>query len=531
MILDEGGRVVSRAHKPRWLPRAAAVLMALFMWFPVGAIPAAAAGEITAADQWWFKPTKLDKLKARGLDGSGVTIAVIDGNPDLSVPELKGVDATVTNPCSVQSDISTRSHGTTILALLGSRLYGWAPKATFKFYVGYFSQDKDAGVTMSCPEGVHGQTSALINQAVTDGANIVSISSGGVTGDHDNQTGLAVARAVSKGVAVVFAAGNSSSPFMGQAGLNGVVGVGAAGTDSKRAAFSNYGDGLTVMAPGVDIAGRYPDSTGTKLETGLGDGTSFAAPMVAGALALAKQAFPNATMNQLERSLIGTALNADSWNILWGYGNFNPTALTTEDPSGFPDTNPFIERNPIRPPTKEQYADYLDGLVGPGWLPNAPEYIYRGTDPKVVNAYPAQSKPGTSPRYKTVPPETPWPPPSPTPTPTSTPVRQPAFRVPEPATMMAIMIGIIAVVVIGTVAAVMVINRRARHRFTPPPTAAGGQMMHGTYPAGPPPGPFGPPPAQPPTPTSPPPANYPPPTYPGGPPTPPTVPYYGPPGT
>ena len=50
------------------------------------AVPAHAADPITAADQSYFAYYHLDQARAKGYTGKGVTIALIDGEVDTTVP-------------------------------------------------------------------------------------------------------------------------------------------------------------------------------------------------------------------------------------------------------------------------------------------------------------------------------------------------------------------------------------------------------------------------------------------------------------
>ena len=56
----------------------------------IPAAPAHAADTITAADQAYFSYYGLDRARAKGYTGEGVTIAMIDGKVNTSVPELAG---------------------------------------------------------------------------------------------------------------------------------------------------------------------------------------------------------------------------------------------------------------------------------------------------------------------------------------------------------------------------------------------------------------------------------------------------------
>ena len=92
------------------------------------AAPAHAADPITAADQSYFTYYHLDQARAKGYSGKGVTIALIDGEVDTTVPELAGATIIDKSPCTVTSSPFSKTHGTAIASLLVSKTYGVAPR-------------------------------------------------------------------------------------------------------------------------------------------------------------------------------------------------------------------------------------------------------------------------------------------------------------------------------------------------------------------------------------------------------------------
>ena len=366
----------------------------------IPAAPANAADTITAADQPYFAYYGLDRARAKGYTGEGVTIAMIDGKVDTSVPELAGADITVKIPCTINSTPVVENHGTGVASVLVSSAYGIAPNATLLAYQmnlgangGTPGQDcLDSGNAVRS-EGVW-----LFNQAMNDGAQIINLSASSEDGSDSMK--WTVARAMSSGVIIVAAAGNDgkNNDALSMSKWSGVVGVTAISTDGARQDYSSWGEGVVTTSIGGPVLFR-------NLQTGASDsvfGTSVASPIVAGFLALAKQRWPQATSNQLLQLLVKTGLNPDhGWNKYAGFGGIDPGAMLNTDPSQFPDENPLAQKQGGSSPTPEEVQQYADGVVDPTEIVNDSSYTYRGLDESKLkdglNVYPTHL--GTSPRY------------------------------------------------------------------------------------------------------------------------------------
>lgn len=120
------------------------------------------------------------------------------------------------------------------------------------------------------------------------------------------------------GIPVVVASGNGSvegraAPVGFPACVEGFVSVGAVDKSAEVANFSNSGPTLDVLAPGVGIWSSVLEASGSRIRQHYDafDGTSMAAPHVAGGMALLRQAAPRATVEELLASLKATGQRID----------------------------------------------------------------------------------------------------------------------------------------------------------------------------------------------------------------------------
>lgn len=143
-----------------------------------------------------------------------------------------------------------------------------------------------------------------------------------------------------QGVIIVAAAGNdNSSTLMFPASYGGVFSVSATDYAGNRAPYSNYGSQVDIAAPGgntaADLNGDgYPDGVlSTLVDDSSGNrnsslqfyqGTSMAAPHIAGVFALMKSVYPGLTPTTVDAMLQSGLLTTDMGSVgrddVYGYG-------------------------------------------------------------------------------------------------------------------------------------------------------------------------------------------------------------------
>ena len=338
----------------------------------------------------------LDSARAKGITGKGVIIALIDAPVDTSDPELAGATIVDKSRCTIEASMDSRYHANGMAAVLVSQNYGVAPDATLYVYQMSIRKDPSAG---TCLQNGHKQDTyaTLINQAIDDGAQIISISQDSV--DHSENLKWAIARAMSQGVIIVNSAGNNArDDNNNQLGWwSGVVGVSAIGTDGKFTSYSSWGNGVTTTAVGGPINVRKFDTGNTTTTIG----TSNSAALVSGFLALARAKWPNATPNQILQLLVNTTQNPDGkWDKYTGYGAIDPGKMANTDPSQYPDENPLAQKEGGSSPTVEEVRNYSDGVISPFTATLPTSYVYRGLD-EIALSSTHNAHLGTSPRYHT----------------------------------------------------------------------------------------------------------------------------------
>jgi subtilisin family serine protease len=176
------------------------------------------------------------------------------------------------------------------------------------------------------------------------GAKVISMSLGG--GDSTTlHTAVTNAYANGNGALIVAAAGNDGADgkFADTypAAYDGVLAVGASDRNDERAFFSQSGDFVDVAAPGVGMVSTVPGGGQCTA-----DGTSFAAPYVAGVAALLKEKHPEWKASQIATRIEETAQRPGRGpNGFIGWGVVDPVAALSDDstPGTAPEPDPPVK--------------------------------------------------------------------------------------------------------------------------------------------------------------------------------------------
>jgi hypothetical protein len=265
------------------------------------------AGQIGAPTAW-----------QAGLDGTGVTVAVIDSGIDAGHPDLAGKVTAEQNFVADSEDRLDRlGHGTHVASIIagtgvasGGEYRGVAPGAKLI--------DAKACTVDGCPE------SALLDAmhwvAADEHAKVVNMSLGAYDDPSVDPLEQAVTDLSSQyGTLFVIAAGNDG-PAAGvesPGDVDAALTVGAIDGDGNLADFSSRGPRAgdaalkpDITAPGVDITAALSKDSGGPAGDSYIDhsGTSMATPHVAGAAAILLQRSPELSGPALKATLMASAV-------------------------------------------------------------------------------------------------------------------------------------------------------------------------------------------------------------------------------
>ncbi|MFB9201442.1 S8 family serine peptidase [Nonomuraea spiralis] len=315
------------------------VLLAAVLGLGVTAAPAAAAPadetctpepgvvKLPGGEPWAQK--RLDiKTAWRLSTGAGVRVAVIDSGLDVKHPQLPWLAEFVDFTGTGYTDCV--GHGTAVTGIIAGRVYpgvafhGVAPRAT----VIELKQSSQA-------EGHVATLAAAIDKAVQLKADVINIS---IKAADNPALKAAVRNALANDIVIVAAAGNITDKkedvpaYPGS--YEGVLAVGSATPDGRRADSSNTATPVAVLGPGVGVIAPWPGGA-YKLDL---EGSSFGAAYVSGTAALVRARFPHLDQEQVRRRIIATADGSVGEGT--GAGMVNPvqavSAVLPFEPAGRP---------------------------------------------------------------------------------------------------------------------------------------------------------------------------------------------------
>jgi len=295
-----------------------------------------------------------------------VTIAIVDTGVDPEHQDLagafwthpetgaKGYDHLRRTSSSIYVDPGADWHGTAVAGIAAARaddgygMAGVAPEVSVMVHRIYASASSSEPPTQSS----YTLATTAIRDATAAGADVILLPWGGTVADDALLSALQDAD-----VPVVAAAGNDGQDltndpsivrFPAMYRLPNLVTVAASDYDGglldKGSIASNSGvRHVDIAAPGDGLISIVADA-----EHGIFDGSSFAAPQVAGALALGRTYAPDVPANELVAMLIGTAQRSASLDGKVTSGGVldvlaflrsleRPVCVATIPPADFPD--------------------------------------------------------------------------------------------------------------------------------------------------------------------------------------------------
>jgi subtilisin family serine protease len=281
--------------------------------------------EFSDASKAWY----LDAINARpawdkSYGNKKVVVAIIDDGFDVQHQELAGHITRPWNVVNRNQNVFTykkSQHGSHVAGTAvanrdnNTGLAGIAPDCMLM------------PIQVSDNDGIMSTTAIIdaVLYAINQGADVINLSLGMVVDPRVANYPIGVQKDIIKNSflqeeafwneVLLFAEENNVVVVMAAGNQNVLVGldpmqrsplaikVSAIGHNIQKAAFSNFGDKSTVSAPGTAIYSSVPSNRYAYM-----DGTSMAAPIVAGAVALLRSIKPDLKPNEVRNLLVNTGL-------------------------------------------------------------------------------------------------------------------------------------------------------------------------------------------------------------------------------
>ncbi|MDN3241112.1 S8 family peptidase [Glycomyces tritici] len=239
----------------------------------------------------------LDQSYEYTQSGTGVEAFVLDTGVNLEHQEFEGRIGDGYDFIDDDADpADCHGHGTHVAGTIGGSTYGLAKDVTIR-----------PVRVLDCQGS--GSYAAIIGGIdwVAANAGESAVANMSLGGSFSQALNDSIAAAVESGVTFAIAAGNEGQDACGVSPGSepSAITVGATDEDDAAASFSNFGECVDILAPGVGITSAWID--GADAEKTI-SGTSMATPHVAGVAALFLESNPGATPDEVATALTGGAL-------------------------------------------------------------------------------------------------------------------------------------------------------------------------------------------------------------------------------
>lgn len=290
------------------------------------------------------------------VTGKGVTVVIIDTGIDYNHPDFSPVG--ICDTCKVidgydfgedDSDpMDNFGHGSLVAGIVAADGYDFDVEGNTYHYSGVAPGSKLIAYKVSDYDGQ--MYSSRVIQAIeraidpnqdgdySDHYDIINLSIGFWGGTPDDPQAVAIDFAVDQGVIVTVAAGNYGSDYgriTTPANARKAIAVGASRGAWSIEGYSSRGPSEDSFKPEVVAVGRVCAThfhnnqipmyvcNSDRGEHGIAEGTSVAAPHVAGIAALLKQAYPNMSWAEFKSRIMQTTWNVSGDNYSQGAGLVN----------------------------------------------------------------------------------------------------------------------------------------------------------------------------------------------------------------
>ena len=293
--------------------------------------PCLAGVDYYIGSQWGLNTINVDEAWLITTGSPSVKVAVIDSGVELTHEDLDYGNDLYSN-LSVYECIDyvssidhtpNDSHGTMVAGIIGAKTYNSVGIAGIAG--GHYSPG--VKIISFRTNFTECQILDAIYDAVNNGVKVINMSFSGPETSAFNEM---IDYAYNNNVVMVCSSGNQGNSSIGYPASNSkTIAVGSVSPSSNdyiKSDFSNYGEGLDLVAPGYSIKSTAISSDGSYATA---SGTSLSAPHVAGTAALMLSVNPNLTPSSIRYYLNSTAkkintgtysYNNYGWNQYVGYG-------------------------------------------------------------------------------------------------------------------------------------------------------------------------------------------------------------------